>query len=106
MLFVSAGVTGGLLEAAAGRATHILSETWRFGRHTSFQVLTIYSMRMAGAFTIVTIGRKLGILPRWLAVVGAAVGIALVLDRGVVRLGTDSVSALGAGPTHRHLLRA
>lgn len=81
MLFVAAGVAGGLIEAAEEGAAQVTSETWRFGRHTTYQVLAIYAMRMAGAFTIVTttIGTKIGILPRWLTVLGAVVGVALLL---------------------------
>ena len=65
MLFVAASLAGGLLETEANRTAQISPEVWRFGRHTSYQVLAVYAMRMAGAFTIVTttIGHRLGILP-------------------------------------------
>ena len=54
---------------------------WRFGRHTTYLVLTVYGMRMAGAFVIVTttIANRLQILPRWLAIFGWAVGFVLLL---------------------------
>ena len=44
-------------------------------------MVVVYAMRMAGAFTLVTttIGRRLGILPRWLAVLGGFVGVVLLL---------------------------
>jgi hypothetical protein len=81
MLFIAAAVAGGLVAAEANRSAQISPEVWRFGRHTTYQVLAVYAMRMAGAFTIVTttIGRRLGILPRWLTVLGGIVGVVLLL---------------------------
>jgi hypothetical protein len=82
MLFVAGAVAGGLLATEAQRGPAPISpEVWRFGRHTTALVLAVYAMKMAGAFTIVTttIGRRLGILPRWLTVLGAIVGVVLLL---------------------------
>lgn len=81
MLFIAAALAGGLLETEANRAGQVSPEVWRFGRHTSYQVLAVYAMRMAGAFTIVTttIGHRLGILPRWLTALGGTVGVVLLL---------------------------
>jgi hypothetical protein len=44
-------------------------------------VLTVFAMRMAGAFTLVTttIGLRLGILPRWLVAFGVVVAVVLLL---------------------------
>jgi hypothetical protein len=81
MLFVSAAVAGGLIETESGRGSASISpEVWQLGRHATYLVLTTYGMRMAGAFTIVTttIGLRLGILPRWLAVFGWVLGIVLL----------------------------
>ena len=80
MLFAAAAVAGGLF-AAESRRAHISPEVWGIGRETTFLLVTVYAMRMAGAFTIVTttIGRKLGILPRWLTLVGWVVGVVLLL---------------------------
>jgi hypothetical protein len=82
MLFVAGAVAGGLLATEAQRGPAPISpEVWRFGRHTTSLVLAVYAMKMAGAFTIVTttIGRRLGIFPRWLTVLGAVVGVVLLL---------------------------
>ena len=82
MLFVAAAVAGGLIEAEArGGAAKASPEVWRFGRHTTHLVLTVYGMRMAGAFTLVTttIGLRLGILPRWLVAFGGVVAVVLLL---------------------------
>ena len=82
MLFAAGALAGGLVAATTQRsAAQISPEVWRFGRHTTFLLVTIYAMRMAGAFIIVTttIGRRLGILPRWLTVLGAIAGVVLLL---------------------------
>jgi hypothetical protein len=82
MLFVTGAVAGGLIAAEGGRGTDGVSpEVWRYGRHVSYLVLTVYAMRMAGAFAIVTttIAVRLGLLPRWLAIFGWAVGAVLLV---------------------------
>jgi hypothetical protein len=81
MLFVAAAVAGGLIEAESRRGSAEISpEVWQFGRHATYLVLTTFGMRMAGAFTIVTttIGLRLRILPRWLAILGGIFGIVLL----------------------------
>jgi hypothetical protein len=82
MLFAAAAAASGLIEAEAGRrSARITPDVWRFGRHTTYLLLTVFGMRMAGAFAIVTttIGLRLRILPRWLTAFGAIVGVALLL---------------------------
>ena len=55
MLFVAAAIAGGLFSAEVQRGTAEISpEVWRFGRHTTYLVVAVYAMRMAGAFTLVT----------------------------------------------------
>jgi hypothetical protein len=82
MLFVAAAVAGGLIAVEADRGiTEISPEVWRLGRSTSHQVLNVYAMRMAGAFTVsaTAIGVRLGIMPRWLAGFSIVVAIVLLL---------------------------
>lgn len=82
MLFVASAVAGGLLAAESQRGSAAISpEVWRFGRQTTYLVLNVYAMRMAGAFTIstTTIALRLGILPRWLAMFGWVVAGVLLL---------------------------
>lgn len=85
MLFVAAAAADGLFAAEAQRGSARISpEVWRFGRHTTYVVLNVYAMRMAGAFTIsaTTIAIRLAILPRWLTVFGWVVAIVLLLTVG------------------------
>jgi len=82
MLFVAGSVAAGLIATESHRgAAQISPEVWRLGRQTTYLVLNVYGMRMAGAFTIstTTIGLRLGIFPRWLAVFGFAVAAVLLL---------------------------
>jgi hypothetical protein len=85
MLFVAAATAGALLEVEGGKAAAgISNDVWGLGRHTTYLVLTVYAMRMAGAFTIVTtsIVTRLHIVPRWLAVFGwiMAAGLLLIVE--------------------------
>ena len=82
MLFVAAAVGGALLEAAAKQpGLHLSGDVWSFGRQSTYIVLTVYAMRMAGAFAIVTttIGKRLGIFPRWLSAFGWIVAVILLV---------------------------
>jgi hypothetical protein len=82
MLFVAGAVAGGLIATESQRGSAgISTEVWRLGRETTYLVLNVYAMRMAGAFAISTtvIGMRLGILPRWLAVFGSIVAVVLLL---------------------------
>ncbi|MEU9289826.1 hypothetical protein AB0D57_35525 [Streptomyces sp. NPDC048275] len=66
--------------AAAGT---VLNETQPsgFGRHFAYTLMTTYALRMAAVFifTTSTIGHRLGVLPRPLAVFGYLVGLVLLL---------------------------
>jgi hypothetical protein len=87
MLFVAAALADGLFGAEVQRgAARISPEVWRFGRHTTYLVLTVYAMRMAGAFTIsaTTIAVRLGIIPRWLTAFGWFVALVLLLTVATV----------------------
>jgi len=82
MLFASAAVAGAMLEtfAVEGRLT-TQSELFAFGRRTSHALMNLYTIKMAAVFVFVTssIGLHTDFLPRWLAFVGFAVGLVLLL---------------------------
>ncbi|MEU3986638.1 hypothetical protein AB0F77_42390 [Streptomyces sp. NPDC026672] len=54
--------------------------TWDFGRHFAYTLLIGYAMRMAAVFTcsMSVIGHRLGILPRWLTLLGAVTAVVLL----------------------------
>ncbi|MET9730891.1 hypothetical protein ABZZ79_09570 [Streptomyces sp. NPDC006458] len=72
------------LFAAAAAAGSVLGESPQssdFGRRLTYTLLTTYAMRMAAVFIITTstIGRRLGVLPRPLVVLGYLSGLALLV---------------------------
>ncbi|OKK20375.1 hypothetical protein AMK16_07690 [Streptomyces sp. CB00455] len=71
------------LFVAAAAAGTVLDETTPsgFGRHYAYTVLATYGMRMAAVFvfTTSTIGRRLGVFPRPLTLLGYAAGLILLV---------------------------
>lgn len=85
-LFGAAAAAGGLLVTAdlAGAGSKLQGSS--FGRHVTYSLLTTYAMRMAAVFTFSTstIGHRLGVLPRWLYLLGYLVALTLLLVSGSV----------------------
>jgi hypothetical protein len=75
LVFVAAAVAGTVVAVGAGTPD---SQVW--GR-LAFTLLNTYALRMAAVFTLAatTLTRRLGAIPRWLAVVGYVVGAVLLL---------------------------
>lgn len=72
------------LFGAAAAAGTVLDESQQhppFGRHFAYALLTTYAMRMAAVFVITTstIGRRLGVLPRPLVLLGYLAGLTLLV---------------------------
>jgi hypothetical protein len=86
MLFTGGAVAGGLLLAADESSGAPPTDMWSFGRRVTLTLLQVYAMRMAAVFTIstTTIAARLGLVPRWLAMFGAAAGLVLLLSAGYV----------------------
>ncbi|MCX5011439.1 hypothetical protein OG765_10610 [Streptomyces sp. NBC_00555] len=76
------------LFVAAGAAGTVLAENTPsdFGRHYAYTVLATYSMRMAAVFVLATstIGRRLGVFPRPLVLLGTVVGLVLLVVASAV----------------------
>lgn len=85
-LFGAAAAAGGLLATAQAAAAGSGPQSWSFGRHVTYSLLTTYSMRMAAVFTLSTsaIGQRLGVLPRWLALLGYLVALTLLFVSGSI----------------------
>ncbi|MFD3545091.1 hypothetical protein ACFWUW_05635 [Streptomyces sp. NPDC058655] len=76
-LFIAAGAAGTVLDEGSDTV---------FGREYAYTLLTTYAMRMAAVFVFATstIGRRLGIFPRPLALLGYVTGLVLlVIGSGV-----------------------
>ncbi len=85
MLFASAAIGGSLAAAAAsGIVGSTVTAVWQFGRQVTYNLLTIYAMRMAAVFMIstATITLRTAIMPRWLALLGYVFALALLLTVG------------------------
>ena len=85
-LFGAAAAAGGLLVVAGASGTDSQLQLWSFGRHFTFGLLTTYAMRMAAVFVLSAsrIGHRLGVMPRWLSLVGYAVALTLLLVAGSI----------------------
>lgn len=85
MLFVSAAMGGVMAATAAeGMVGSPASVVWQFGRQVTYSLVNIYALRMAAVFMIATatITLRTAIMPRWLAVVGYAFALVLLLTVG------------------------
>jgi hypothetical protein len=85
MLFTMAAVAGGIIMVyGAAPATLMTSGLYQFGRTVTQQIMQVYTMKMAGVFMIstCTISIRTGIFPRWMAFLGYALALVLLLSLG------------------------
>jgi hypothetical protein len=81
-MFGASAVSGALIEvAAAGNLRSPDIATLYFGRRATDALLNVFAMKMAGVFMIstCTIGLRSAIFPRWIAFVGYACALVLLL---------------------------
>jgi hypothetical protein len=87
MLFTSAAVAGGVLRIY-GATPGMLAERglYTFGRTVTYEITNVYAMKMAGVFMMSTCALSLrtGIVPRWMAYLGFALALFLLLSLGIV----------------------
>ncbi len=85
MLFASSAVAGGII-MVYGAAPNKLMESgiYTFGRTITYQIINVYAMKMAGVFMISTstLSIRIGIFPRWMAFLGYALALLLLLSIG------------------------
>ena len=82
MLFASAAVSGAMLETfASGDQPPVNSETYALTRRLCYTLINPFGIRMAAVFIFVNsmVALRTTSLPRWLAFVGFAVGLVLLL---------------------------
>ncbi|MBP7868193.1 MAG: hypothetical protein KA419_19865 [Acidobacteria bacterium] len=85
MMFTAAALAGGLIMlygAAPGRLPD--AGLYAFGRLAAYHVVNVYALKMAGVFMITTctLAIRLGLFPRWIAVLGYALALLLLLSVG------------------------
>ncbi|MER6027025.1 hypothetical protein [Streptomyces sp. NPDC001851] len=79
MMFGAAAAAQAVL--AVGHPTGTAPDpVWDFGRHLAYTLMTAYATRMAAVFvsSLSVIGHRLGVLPRWLSVLGFLTALTLL----------------------------
>ncbi|MFF0383703.1 hypothetical protein ACWEIK_23005 [Streptomyces sp. NPDC004673] len=86
MLFGAAASASAVLAVAHPAGSTPSLATWDFGRHFAYTLMTDYAMRMAAVFvsSMSVIGKRMGVLPRWLTVVGAVTALLLLFVSSTV----------------------
>jgi hypothetical protein len=82
MLFVAAAVTGAVMMVASVSEPHeISSTTFRFARAASYIIVNVYATKMAAVFMVTTSTLVIytAIAPRWIAFIGYALALLLLL---------------------------
>jgi hypothetical protein len=85
MTFASSAVAGGLMMSYRAIPEKLMdSGIYTFARTVSYQFANVYAMRMAGVFMIstCTLAIRIGIFPRWMAFLGYALALLLLLSVG------------------------
>ncbi|HUL14160.1 MAG TPA: hypothetical protein VLU73_18565 [Methylococcaceae bacterium] len=88
MLFASAGVAGGIMTAYGMTPGKLMeSGTYTFGRTVVYHIINVYAVKMAGVFMIstCTLSIRTRIFPRWMAFLGYALALLLLLSTGYVQ---------------------
>ena len=85
MLFISAAIAGGII-SIFGAAPGLLIESgmYTFGRTVTYEIMNVYTMKMAGVFMIssCTLSLRTGIFPRWMAYLGLVLALFLLFSLG------------------------
>ena len=87
MIFTSAALAGGLFRVLLIAPESLTqSGAYGLGRAQIYQTINVYGNKMAGVFmfSTSTILLRTAILPRWIALVGFALGAVLLLSVGIV----------------------
>jgi hypothetical protein len=87
MLFASSAVAGGIMMVYGAMPGKLMdSGMYIFGRTVSYQIINVYAVKMAGVFMMYacTLSVPIGIFPRWMAFLGYALALLLLLGFGCV----------------------
>jgi hypothetical protein len=85
MLFATSAVAGGILRLYGATPGELMeSGIYAFGRAVTYQIMNVYAVKMAGVFMIstCTVSIRTGIFPRWMAFLGYALALLLLLSTG------------------------
>lgn len=87
LLFTSAAVAGGMISIYGVAPVQLIeSGLYNFGRVVTYEIMNVYTMKMAGVFMITTctLALRTGIFPRWMAFLGIALALFLLLSLGAL----------------------
>jgi hypothetical protein len=82
-LFTSAAVAGGIITMYGTTPGELISNgVYTYGRAVTYEVVNVYSMKMAGVFMMSTstLSLRTGIIPRWMAILGFLSALFLLLS--------------------------
>jgi preprotein translocase subunit SecG len=85
MLFACSAIAGGILMVYRDAPGQLMgSGIYMFGRAVTYQIMQVYTMKMAGVFMIstCTLSIRTGIIPRWMTLLGYALALLLLLSLG------------------------
>ena len=88
MLFASAAVAGGILRMYGATPSMLIdSGLYTFGRTVTYEIMNVYTMKMAGVFMIstCTLSLRTGIIPRWMALLGLVLALFLLFSLAQAR---------------------
>lgn len=83
MLFASAGIGGGIIIAYTAKPAELLdSSTFTFARAATYEIMNLYAVKMAAVFMITTstLAIRTAIIARWIAFLGYACALFLLLS--------------------------
>jgi hypothetical protein len=82
MLFAGAAASTSVLQLVTRPSPD--AELWAFGRDSTITLVSVYAMRMAAVFTlsVSTVGLRTRAIPRWVAYLGCAVALVLLVAAG------------------------
>ncbi len=87
MMFASAAVAGGVLSTYGSIPNQLIeSGIYAFGRALTYEIMNVYTIKMAGVFMIstCTLSLRTEIMPRWMAFLGLALTLFLLLSIGFI----------------------
>ncbi|MFC1921648.1 hypothetical protein ACFLY4_00020 [Chloroflexota bacterium] len=85
MLFMSTAIAGSTINLyGSSQNIPLSSGIYTFGRTTTYEIMNVYTMKMAGVFMIstCTLSLRTGIIPRWIAFLGLALALFLLFSIG------------------------
>jgi hypothetical protein len=85
IIFASSAVIGALMMAYEAIPEKLMnSGTYTFARTLAYELVNVYALRMAGVFMIstCTLAIRIGMFPRWMALLGYVLALFLLLSIG------------------------